>query len=605
VGKWDQYAITEPSQNPPSKWDKYRVSAPSQTLEAPQSNAEVIGKSAASGFLGNLDIPQTLLTLAEKYGMNPEYGLYGQGRKLFNYFKGKPHEPLTGPNYIQSLPENIASGAAKNALKKYADVDLTPKPTNEAQRIMSHSGEFAGGTFPFGLLNAKNIFNLAKNVGKSVATGAGIGGLSGALQEEGANPLAADIGASLVAPLANPKNLLHGFKKAGELAVKAPIRAIGLHPEGLNIKAAQAARDLGINLPAAALTQSKIAGLADQYVGKTPFFGDALATKYANAEQQTKNALEKIYEEVGPRKTPEIEAEIAKLYDIRAKSLPKEAVVKPTHLDKALDNIKINTAILSPDEKSLLQTLDTIRNEIKPESKLTSSFGNLKIPLQDYSVDKLVGTKKSLNQIIKWDTDEGIKNQIRSLQRAVANDIEAYGKTNPKWYKEFKEADDLFGKVAKRENLETKLGGSISSSTDNLGYANLSKQIHAPKRLELIKKQVTPEVFAKIEKLGTVARAMAVKNRGIPNPSGTATTAAILGTIPSFLLAPGSTTFSVGTTAIISKLVTDKKFVDAALKYAEKPSIATSMPLNKRIKAVTGYSATVLNREIHREQEKE
>lgn len=401
------------------------------------------------------------------------------------------------------------------------------------------------------------------------------------------------------------RNLLHAFKNPGQTAAKVPIKLMGLGPKKLNIEAAQAAKDLGIDLPAAALTESKLTGLADQYVGKTPFFGDRLATKYKNAEEQTKNALENIYENVGPKKTPEIESEIARLYDIRAKSLPKDAVVKPSHLEKAIDNIKVNTAILSPDEKSLLNSLETIKNEIKPESKLIGKYGNLKLPLQEYSVDKLVGTKKSLNQIIKWDTDEGIKNQLRSLQHAVAKDIETYGKTNPKWYKDFKEADDLYGKVAKRENLETKLGGSINASTDNIGYANLSKRIHTPRQLELIKKQVSPEVFSKIEKLGTVARAMAIKNRGIPNPPGTAIIASILGTIPSFMYAPISTSAAIGSTAVMGQLLVDKRFVDLALKYAENPNVLTRIPFNKRIKDITGYSPTVLNRELQREQEKE
>lgn len=579
--------------------------APDQQLMPPQSNSEVVGKSVASGLLGNLDIPQTLL----KFGTNPEYGFYGIGRKLFNKFRGAPHEPLTSTNYItnkiQSLPENIASNTVKSGLKNYANVDLTPKPTTEFQRAISHGGNFAGGMAGFGLLNPKNIYNLAKNVAKNTAIGGAIGTASGVLQEKGVNPLVADIGASLAVPLARPKNLLNTFNTLKQLPAKGAMYGMGLNPEKLNIKAAQAAKDLGIDLPAAALTESKLTGLADQYIGKTPFFGDMLSKKYLNAEQQTKNTLEKIYEEVGPKKTPEIESEIAKLYDIRAKSLPTGAAVKPTHLEKAIDNIKINTAILSPDEKSLLESLKTIKNEIKPESTLVSKFGKLNLPLQDYSVDKLVGTKKSLNQIIKWDTDEGVKNQLRSLQHAVAKDIETYGKTNPKWYKSFKEADDLFAKVAKRENLENKLSGSINASTDNLGYANLSKRIHTPKQLELIKKQVSPEIFNKIEKLGTVARAMAIKNRAIPNPSGTAATASIIAATGGFMYAPIPAAAGVGAGFMMTKLLTDKTFLDLALKYAEKPNISTSISINKRIKEITGYSATVLNREINREQENE
>ena len=608
MSKWEKYKIQE-SSSPENRWDKYRVQKPQEALQTPsvtpqQSNLEIGAKSVASGLLSNFDIPQTVATFA----LNPEYGLYGQGRKFFNYFKGKPHTPLSGP--LQSLPENMASNKVKGAIKQYSDVDLTPKPMTGSQNILSHAGEFAGGLGPFGLLNkGKGALNAIKAIGKSTAMGGAIGGVSGGLQEAGVDPLVADIGSSLVTPGAinavRPKNLLNMAKQTSEAPANITRRLMGLDPQNLNIKAAQAARDLDIDLPAAALTEAKSTALADQYVGKTPFFGDQLAKKYTTAEQQTKDALGKIYEEIGPKKTPEIESKIAKLYDVRAKSLPKGAVVTPNHLENAIDNIKINTAILSPDEKSLLQSLETIKKEIKPESNLLTPFGKIKMPLQEISVDKLVGTKKSLNQLIKWDTDEGIKNQLRSIQKAVAKDIEVYGKTNPKWYKSFKEADDLFSKVAKREKLETQISGSINPSTNDLSYASLSKRIHEPRQLAKIKKQVTPEVFNKIEKLGTVARAMAIKNRSIPNPSGTATTTAVLGAITGSIYAPISTLGATVATKAATELLTNKKFLDAALKYAENPNLVTAIPVKKSIKDITGYSATTLTREINRTREEE
>lgn len=560
---------------------------------------EVIGKSALKGLTSLADIPKLAGNLAE--------GAVNLGRK-FQGFESVPSDEgpgniikfKTNPNarqthYSDYIPD---SEDARKALNKYYGIDLEPHPSPE-QNIVSHGAEFAGALANpyFWATKSASLGKNAMNLAKTAGTGASIGTTSGALQEAGVNPLAADIGATIANP--TPKNLLAAFKKTKEIAPKIPMKVLGLSPKSINLEAAKAARDLGIDLPAAALTDSKLTALLDQFVGKTPHFGNKLGAKYAKAQEQTKDALENIYEQVGPRRTPEIESEISKLYDLRAKSLPKDAVVKPTNLEKAIDNIKINTAILSPDEKSLLQSLETIKKQIKPESKLVSEFGTINLPLQDFSVDTLVGTKKSLNQLIKWDTDEGIKNQLRKVQNAVAKDIEVYGKTNPQWYKTFKEADELYGKVAKREKLENHLGASTNLSTADLGYAALSKRIHDPKKQELMKKQLGTEIYNKLQKLGTVARAMAIKNRGIPNPSGTAPTAAIIGYLGN-LHTPETLSALIGT-ASANKLLTDKKFIDLAIKYAEHPTkfkLMDKMAFNSRVKDLTGLTPLILSREL-------
>lgn len=591
--RWDQYKVYSNSDSP-TKWDQYKINQVSQGDSWPS----LIGKSFAKGVTSLADIPQAIGSFVGE-SVNPEHSLIGKFRKGYNLLKGEEHIPLTGPrDYLPEIP--LASSVINNQIKNISGIDLEPKPGSTTQNIASHAAQFAGGMGPFGLLSKGNkVINAIKNVG----TGASIGGTSGTLQEGGINPLAADIIGTVIHPTS--KNVIEVFKKAKEAPLRVPIKLMGLTPKGMNIPAAKAAQELGIDLPAAALTNSKLTNLADQVVGKTPYFGNKLGEKYAKAEKQTKNVLENIYEEVGPKRTPEIEAEISKLYDVRAKSLPSGATVKPVHLEKAIDGIKINTSILSPDEKNLLNSLDIIKKEIKPESSLKSELGTINLPLQDYSVDKLVGTKKSLNQIIKWDMDEGVKNQLRKVQNAVSKDIAEYGKNNPSWYKSFKEADDLFSKVARREKLEKHLSGSINPSTADLGYAALSKRIHNPKHNELIKKQVSPEVFSKIEKLGEVAKAMALKNRAVPNPSGTAPVSAVLGFMAN-MYRPEALVGILGT-AGTTKLLTDKKFLDLALKYAEKgtPSIGLSMALSKRIKDLTGASPVILNRAFSKEDAKE
>lgn len=587
MSKYAKYKIQNTQEAPIDKYAKYKIMSEKQESPSFLDRAGQFAKSALSGF-GR--------SALEEAGNQAKYGVMEVGRGAI---------PISESSATANIPQKGIESL---------DAITTPKEGDTLGNILHHAGQFAGGVASFPMLPGRaaasiGAKSLLSKFGKDVGAGSAIGTSSGVLQEGGVNPLAADIASSVAMPAVRPQNLINAFKGVGRAAAKVPMNIMGLSPKGLNIEAARAARDLGIDLPAAALTNSKLTGLADQYVGKAPVFGEMIGKKYANAEAQTKKALERIYDEVGPKETPEVEALISKLYDERTKTLPKGAAVKPTHLKEAIDNIKVDSALLSPDEKSLLDSLATLRNEIEPQSKLVSQFGHIKMPLQEFDINRLIGTKTSLNNIIKWGKDEGVKNQLRNVQHALTKDIAEYGKTNPEWYKTFKEADKLYGNVAKREKLESLLSHkSTNHATEDLSYNALAKAINNPKNAESIKRQLTPETFEKIQKFGTLAKAMAIKNKNIPNPSGTATTAAVSAVIYGLVSNPLKTIPTVAAGYGLTKLLTDKKFLDLALKYAEnssKPNLLTATALNKLIKDRTGYTAIALQNALEREEREE
>lgn len=600
AAKWDNYnpnataTVSVWSPEKAAKWDAYD---PYTSSVSKGDSWGALGlKSMLKAAISPLDIPKAIGAGIDYLSTNPA-GIIEN-----------PLEPST------SAPTNISKyipGTAdiRGAVNKHTGVDLEPHPSTPAQEIFANTVEGAAALAPWGFAGKANLAQKGLNALNLGKTGAKIGALSGVLQQGGVNPLVADIGASIAEPTLAPKNLLSAFAKPKEALAKIPLGIMGLGKKGLNIEAAQAAKDLGIELPAAALTNSTLTGLADQMLGKTFFYGNKLKQKYAQAENQTVKALEDIYDRTGPRRTEEVEKQIGDLFNKSEITLPKTATTKPSNLKQALDDIKINTAILSPDQKSLLSALETLKNEIEPLSKIQTQYGSIKLPLQEMSVDKLIGTKRSLNQIIKWDMDEGVKNQLRKVQKAILRDIEEYGKTNPEWYKTFKEADNLFGKVAKREKLEGLLGDkSVNADTGNLSFNKLAKSISTPGKLDLLKKQVDPETLEQIQKLGKVAQAMAIKSKSVPNPSGTAVTAATLGLVGAIYANPmlaftGSGIAAVVGAATASKLLTDKKLIDLALKLAknpDKPNLLAAANLNKRVKELTGYSAVALNKEIQR-----
>jgi hypothetical protein len=598
MSEWDQYKITSKSQpNLKNEWDQYKI------VSKPKGDSwpELIGKSVGKGVTSIADLPKLAGSALEGYT--------NSWRQALSPLKPELSTPT---NYSASIP---GGPELRQGIKNYTGLNLEPKPQTGAQRIASHAGEFAGSlaTLPIGAAaKAPGYLNSAYQGLKRLGTGAAIGGTSGTLQEAGVNPLVADIGSSIVAPSVASKGI--GGAKAlitspKETLAKAPIKLMGLSPKRINVEAGTAAQDLGIDLPAAALTDSTLTGLADQWIQKTPFFGNKLKQKYATTQEQTKNALEDIYKNIGPNRTPEVENQITKLYADRIKSLPEGAAIKPVHLEKAIDSIKIKSALPSDAEKDLLQSLKTLKNEIKPTSTVVTSPGipPIKMSLQEFPIERLIDTKRSLNARIKWDADEGVKNLLRRMQTGISRDIAEYGKTNQEWYKTFKEADKLFGDVAKREKIENLLGVKATNfASDNVGYNTLAKTINTPKNLEIIRNQVNPETFEKIKKLGTVSKAMAIKSMNIPNPSGTAATAATIGLVSGLYANPIGVLSGSGIGAVLgahvaSNLLTNKKFLDLSLKLARQPqNPRLANAVSNQIKDLTGYTAVALQNAVNK-----
>ena len=595
-----------------SKFDKYKAPKNIDRDQLPIKTSGVFDKYRNPKAVAKENSP-SFLDRASQFGKGALSGFMRSGlAEGADQFGAGVME--VAPGVVAPILPESAEFMAKSASRGLEALDaMKPKENDSLGNILYKAGEFGGATASMPLPTSAGVNaagsairggskSLLTKFAKDIGTGSSIGAGSGVMQEAGVDPLYADLISSVATPTAiiKSKSLLNNFTKPRQTLAKIRMKLMGLTPKGMNIEAARAARDLGIDLPAAAVTDSKLTALADQYVGKAPIFGNKLKNKYTLAEEQTQKVLSDILDEIGPSRTPEIEGHIAGLYDKVKTSLPADAKVLPTNFKEAIDNIKIDTAILSPDEKSLLQSLETIKNEIEPASKIVSQYGPIKLPLQEYDVNKLVGTKKSLNSIIKWDTDAGVKNQLKTIQKAVSRDIEEYGKTNPEWYAAFKEVDKLYGDVARREKLENILGRKATNyATDSLSYNALAKAINDPKNSKSIKKQLTPETFKKIQKLGTVAKAMAIKSKNIPNPSGTATTGGITAAIFGLFYDPITTATLLGGGYGATKLLTDKKFLDLALKLAENPNnLATTTALNHRIKEITGYSAIALNKNL-------
>ena len=288
------------------------------------------------------------------------------------------------------------------------------------------------------------------------------------------------------------------------------------------------------------------------------------------------------------------------MYKMAEETLPKEAQMTLNNTLKIISDIreKIKAPPYSGDFTKINSMLNKIESAFAPH-------GIKGIPTE---VKSLVNQKENLNNAIYSDlkTTKG-QYLLGELNNAIKEDIALYGKNNPEWYKYFTGADKLFSKKAQRKELEKLFSGKAEShTTGDLGFNGLSKILNTPDTKDKLKHLVKPEIFERLEKLGTVAQAMARKNKNIINPSGTAVAQTTINWMSGLVGLGGYTAgrldpLTAGASLIgasgIAHLLTDKKTLDLAIKFAETGSEKAAINFNVRMKQITGYTPVTLARE--------
>lgn len=582
------------------------------------NRAASAGKAITAGALGS--IPDTA-ALAYNIPASLHNALARHNQNLPDEVKQAYEELIAyNPDYagylnttelptIPSATEGIDQGIDK-LTGGYTETPEDQKYLNEG---LKYGASFAtgGGIGKAGSALANKAISKAGNfmgsLEKSQIAGAGAAGATTSyLADQGAS-VPESIGGGIAANLAvNATPEL--AKGGGNLLAKGSLTLAGLGKNKLNLEAAKAAQDLDIALPKAAVSEGKIIALADQVLSKAPISGSVMQGRYLKVANKVMKELDNAYDSVIPAKDLiEVDKRIKQLYDNADAILPPNAKVVPTNTINTIQEIrqKIKTFSPSEDEKKLLSKLTEIEQNIAPS-------GINRIPAE---TSYLTGTKRSLNDSINWELKEkGAKQFLKQVQRSLKSDIAEYGKTNSEWYQYFSNADNLYGKVAKRKELEKIFSSVENKATGELSYNNLSKILNDNDTKEELKRLVKPEVFERIEKLSTVSRAMAVKNKNLPNPSGTASTLATMNIVGG-LVGVGSISSGVAVPQLalyatlaptLAHFLTDKKSLDLAIKFAEKPTSTNAILFSRQMKKITGYTPVTLLRGIQsQEQEKQ
>ena len=563
------------------------------------SGAKAITAGVAGAIPDTLSLAYNLPAMAQNAQVAA--GNYQANPYAFDF---APAEEMTAPvPLIPSATEAISQGI-DTATGGYTTTPEDQKYINEGLKTGA-SFLTGGGLAKTAQGGLAKLGSMIGNTSPLQAAGAAaMGGTTSYLADQGASTSEA-LGGGLAANLAviGTPALAKG---AGGLAGRAALSAVGLGKNKLNLEAAKAAQGLDIALPKAAASEGKAIALADQFLSKTPVAGDLMQQRHLAMGNKVLKELDKAYDSALPAaERVGVEEKIRQLYSNARESLPSEAQIVPTNVTSVTEQVKAElakSASLSSGEKKILSVIKDYEDKFVP-------MGIKRIPSR---VEDLVASQDSLGKIINWDdTSVNWKDEkkARSMQKrlynAISNDLAEYGKTNPEWYNYQKEADKLFTKLSRRKELESMLGGAKNSATDELSYNSLSKILNDEQNRARLQKITTPETFERLDKLSKVARAMAIKNKNMPNPSGTAATTQTFNLL-SFLTGYGAAKNRVKTGLIltlgtgIAHLLTDKKSLDAAIRFAENPSNFNAVEFGKRMKQITNYTPVTLLREAQK-----
>lgn len=560
-------------------------------------------KAVAAGVAGA--IPDTL-SLAYNLPVMAQNAQVAAGNYQANpyAFDFAPAEEMTAPApLIPSATEAIDQGI-DTATGGYTTTPEDQKYINEGLKTGA-SFLTGGGLAKTASGGVAKLGSMIGNTSPLQAAGAAaMGGTTSYLADQGAGTAEA-IGGGLATNLAvNAAPSL--AKGAGGLAGRAAFSAVGLGKNKLNLEAAKAAQGLDIALPKAAASEGKAIALADQFLSKTPVASGVMGKRYSEMANKVMKELDKAYDSALPAgELAGVEDKIRQLYSNSREALPKEAQIVPKNVTSITESIKAElskSASLSAGEKRVLSIINDYEDKFVP-------MGIKRIPSP---VEDLVASQDSLGKVVDWkDTsvnwqkEKKASGMVKRLYNAINNDLAEYGKTNPDWFNYHKEADKLYTKFSRRKELEDMLGKVENTATGEMSYNSLSKILNDEQNRARLQKITNPETFERLDKLSKVARAMAIKNKNIPNPSGTAVTQKTFDLISiltgaSAVVAPEKTILAVVGGSGLAHLLTDKKTLDLAIKFAETPTNVNAVNFSKSMKQITGYTPVTALREAQK-----
>ena len=621
IGVEGEPSTMDPVLNPGQNQDPGQAQGQGQYLGQPQDqsqdqaqdpsfldNAKRLGGVAAHGFAQGVGGLADLANSATR-GMEGGFSLE---KDYTSPREGLPGYDLPAYNLNAYQPEQ-ASTILGNKVNELFGTTLEPKDAFE--KFVHLMGEFS---VPLGVGGkAASVGGQLLKVGKHEALAAGAAAGITAAEESGVDSelgkVASGIGGTAVVSAlssVSPKGLaltLAGFGK-----------------NRLNTKALEAAQRIGVDLPGVAATDAVAPAAAHNLISRVPYFGDKIRDTLSKTGEHYQRSFESLLDTVSPPLPEDLSQVAQRIYAPLENVLPATDTIDPTPWLKEIKRIetKMQSVAKSDPTKKLLgvfreikQNLEGKTQEALPDYLSTASETVKKSlekqlqeghsPLKTVPVQEVMRQKIEFNKMMKdknlFDrTDSDSLSYLHNIQAVTKDMLAQYGtKHNPEFLKALKKADLEYGAYAKRENLEGFLADKLSSLvTEEPQYNPLIKALQKKDNRKFLKNNLGEDNSRKLEDYVTVAKAMESIKRNNQNPSGSGWVGALASIAGGLYAAPAYTIGLLATTQAGTKLLTDKRFINLAHRYAKQPTESMAQKLETIIKETTGKSSNILSQEL-------
>ena len=567
--------------------------------------AKRLGGIAAHGFAQSVGGLADLATLATK-GMEGGFAL---------------EEDQNSPGYdLKDYHTEQASTLLGHKVNELFGTHLEPKDAFE--KFIHLVGEFS---VPMGASGkAASLGGKLLKVGKHEALAAGGAAGITAAEETGVDSslgkMAAGVGGTAaVSALGslNPKGLA--------------LTLAGFGRNQLKTKALEAAKRIQVDLPGVAATDAVAPSAAHNLISRVPYFGDQIRETLSQTGKQYQRSFEALLDTVSPSLTEDLSQAAKRIYAPLQKIIPETDTIDPTPWLKEIEKIetKLQSATQSEPTKKLLSIFREMKNSLgsKPAESipdyLETASDTVKQSLQKQlqegapmiqpiPVQQVVRQKIEFNKMMKdknlFDrTDSDSLSYLHNLQAVTKGMLEQYGnKQNPEFLKALQKADQAYGAYAKREALDGLLAEKLSSLvTEEPQYNPLIKALQKKDNQKFLKNNLGEDNYAKIKDYIEVAKAMESIKRNNQNPSGSGWVGALASIAGGLYAAPAYTTALLAATQAGTKLLSSKRFINLAHRYAKEPKESLAQKLETLIKETTGKSSNILSQELGEIQKKQ
>ena len=413
------------------------------------------------------------------------------------------------------------------------------------------------------------------------------------------------------------------IKGTGKVVEKMWQKGMNKHLEEnanrIDTKTYDAAQRQGVDVGRNVIDKTPITNVAEIAANHALLSTQAQKQQLNKTRKTYHDAVERNLDRTSVKKTIENQEQADELYKRSKALLTNKDTVNPqmtiSAVKQARERIKDISFVTEKGEENFIKYLNKLENSMhrnqvsdildKHGQKITNEAYKNATSTGEVQVNKLIGEKQKLykkyTNVFGKESHE-VKDELNKITAAIREDVNVFGKTNPKFYELNKNADNLYANMERREDLKGMLKHKEFYDPEiDFNYRKFADNFSQVKDNKYFIKFIGGKQNLKnFEDLVRISRAIPTNL-----PTNLATNMKILAAIATGLAIAGGSG-SAAKSAIVAlsmdkrlkAYIGNKKAVARMVQYAKDPTAKNLKIVNNTYKNEFGKSVDEVNSEL-------